>query len=211
MAARTALQKARISLDRSIDRMRKQLAELAPFLGKGRPTRSLEEFDLDTERLISELLGQTSELLHAYEYPEMGEAAGLVNMTDEAPESAGMDGQRQSVLQRSRVLESCVAEFEARRAADPKGARARRQTLIGPQVAEHMTTEIQSLPQDASLREAGRTMQKEAGLAPSHRQTVVRRVHHRFDTRARSRCERRRSQHHPGQSLYAIACGGNPG
>ena len=48
MSARTASAKQRISLDRSIERMRKQLAELATFLGKGVPTRNLEEFDLDT-------------------------------------------------------------------------------------------------------------------------------------------------------------------
>jgi CBS domain-containing protein len=160
MAARTAPQKQRVSLDRSIERMRKQLAELAQFLGKGKPVRSLEEFDLETERLIGELLGQTSDLLHAYEYAELGEAAGLVNMTDEAPESVGVDGQRQSLLQRSRVVESCVAELEARRAAEPKKAKASRQTLIGPQVAEHMTPEVRSLSQEASLREAGQLMQK---------------------------------------------------
>lgn len=160
MTTRTAPQKQRISLDRSIDRMRKQLAELAPFLGKGKATRSLEEFDLETERLIGDLLGQTSDLLHAYEYAELGEAAGLVNMTDEAPEGTGMDSHRQSILQRSRVLESCVAELEARRAAEPKTAKANRQTLIGPQVAEHMSPEIRSLSQDASLREAGQLMQK---------------------------------------------------
>ncbi len=160
MATRTALPKQRISLDRSIERMRKQLAELAPFLGKGKPTRSLEEFDLETERLIGDLLGQTSDLLHAYEYAELGEAAGLVNMTDEAPEGTGMDSHRQSLLQRSRVLESCVSELEARRAAEPKTAKASRQSLIGPQVAEHMSPEIRSLSQDASLREAGQLMQK---------------------------------------------------
>lgn len=160
MTGRTASAKQRVSLDRSIERMRKQLAELATFLGKGRPTRSLEEFDLDTERLIGDLLGQTSDLLHAYEYAELGEAAGLVNMTDEAPENVGMDGQRHSMLQRSRVLESCISELEARRATEPKGAKASRRTLIGPQVAEHMTPEIQSLPQEASLREAGQVMQK---------------------------------------------------
>jgi CBS domain-containing protein len=160
MSARTASAKQRISLDRSIERMRKQLAELATFLGKGVPTRNLEEFDLDTERLIGDLLGQASELLHAYEYAELGEAAGLVNLTNEAPESAGMDSQRHRLLQRSRVLESCVAELEARRAAEPKGAKASRQTLIGPQVVEHMTSEIQSLSQEASLREAGQVMQK---------------------------------------------------
>lgn len=159
MAARSASSSSRVSLDRGIERMRKQLTELAPFLGKGRPARSLEEFDLETERLIGDLLGQTSDLLHAYEYAELGEAAGLVNMTDEAPEGTGLDTQRQSLLQRSRVLESCVAQLEARRAAEPKKAKVG-QTLIGPQVAEHMSPEVRSLSQDATLREAGQLMQK---------------------------------------------------
>jgi len=75
MAVRTTPSKPRISLDRSIERMRKQLAEFGPFLGKGKPTHSLEEFDLETEWLIDGLLGQTSDLLHAYEYAELGEAA----------------------------------------------------------------------------------------------------------------------------------------
>ncbi len=159
MVVRTTPSKPRISLDRTIERMRKQLAEFAPFLGRGKQTCSLEEFDLETERLIEDLLGQASDLLHAYEYAELGEAAGLVNMTDEAPEGTGMDSQRQSLLQRGRVLESCVAELEARRSAEPKKARIGR-TLTGPQIAEHMSTEIRSVSQDASLREAGQQMQQ---------------------------------------------------
>ena len=145
--------------NRSIERMRKQLAELAQFLGKGKPVRSLEEFDLDTEQLIGDLLGQASDLLHAYEYAELGEAGGLVNMTDEAPEGTGMDSHRQSLLQRYRVLESCVSELEARRAAEPKQKTVGR-TLIGPQIAEHMSPEVRSLSQEATLREAGQLMQK---------------------------------------------------
>ena len=53
MAVRTTPSKPRVSLDRTIERMRKQLAEFAPFLGRGKPTCSLEEFDLETERLIT--------------------------------------------------------------------------------------------------------------------------------------------------------------
>lgn len=159
MAVLTNSKKPRVSFDRSIERMREQLADLAPFLGKGKPTRSLDEFDFDAEKLIGDLLGQTSELLHAYEYAELGEAAGLVNMTDEAPEGTGMDSQRQSLLQRSRVLESCISELEARRSAEPKKTKVGR-TLIGPQVAEHMSPEIRSLSQDATLQEAGQLMQK---------------------------------------------------
>lgn len=159
MTVRTTPKKPRVSFDRSIERMRGQLAELAPFLGKGTPTRSLDEFDIETEELIGSLLGQTSDLLHAYEYAELGEAAGLVNMTDEAPEGTGMDSQRQSLLQRSRVLESCVSELETRRSAEPKKTKVG-QTLIGPQVVEHMSPEIRSLSQEASLQEAGQLMQK---------------------------------------------------
>jgi CBS domain-containing protein len=159
MAARTTRSRPRLSLDRSIERMRKQLAEFAPFLGRGTPTQSLEEFDLETEQMIEDLLGQASDLLHAYEYAELGEAAGLVNMTEEGPEGTDMDSQRQSLLQRGRVLESCVAELEARRSAEPKKVKIR-STLIGPQIAEHMSTEVRSVPQDASLQKAGMLMQQ---------------------------------------------------
>ena len=174
MAVRTTPSKPRVSLDRSIERMRKQLAEFAPFLGKGKPTCSLEEFDMETERLIEDLLGQASDLLHAYEYAELGEAAGLVNMTDEAPEGTGMDSQRQSLLQRGRVLESCVAELEARRSAEPKKAKIG-PTLTGPQVAEHMSLEIRNVSQDTSLREAGQQMQqwKLGSLLVTDRQSYV--------------------------------------
>jgi CBS domain-containing protein len=174
MDVRTTPSKPRVSLDRSIERMRKQLAEFAPFLGKGKPTCSLEEFDMETERLIEDLLGQASDLLHAYEYAELGEAAGLVNMTDEAPEGTGMDSQRQSLLQRGRVLESCVAELEARRSAEPKKAKIG-PTLTGPQVAEHMSLEIRNVSQDASLREAGQQMQqwKLGSLLVTDRQSYV--------------------------------------
>lgn len=150
----------RLSLDRNIERLRNQLAQIASYLGKGKITRSLDEFDLETERLIGDILGETSELLDAYEYAQMGEAGGLVNLTDEAPESTGLDGQRQTLLQRCRVLESCIAELEARRAAGTKGRKRTEHALIGPQVAEHMSPEIRSVSHDATLREAGELMDR---------------------------------------------------
>jgi len=98
----------------------------------------------------------------------------LVNMTDEAPEGTGMDSDRQSLLQRGRVLESCVAELEARRSAGPKKSKIGR-TLIGPQIAEHMSSEIRSLSEDDSLRKAGQLMQqwKLGSLIVTDRQSYV--------------------------------------
>ena len=80
-STRTASKKPRLSLDRNIERMRKHLADLAPYVKKGKGSHSLEEFDSESERLIAELLGETSELLDAYQYAQLGEASGLVNMT----------------------------------------------------------------------------------------------------------------------------------
>jgi signal-transduction protein with cAMP-binding, CBS, and nucleotidyltransferase domain len=80
-------------------------------------------------------------------------------MTDEAPEGTGMDSDRQSLLQRGRVLESCVSELEARRSTAPKKSKIGR-TLIGPQIAEHMSSEIRSVSHDDSLRKASQLMQQ---------------------------------------------------
>ncbi|HEU5201379.1 MAG TPA: CBS domain-containing protein [Nitrospira sp.] len=169
---RTNAKKPRISLDRSIERMRKHLSELAPYLKKSKASGSLEEFDAESERLIAESLGETSSLLDAYQYAQLGEAAGLVNMTEEAPESVGLDSERQSLMQRSRVLESCVSELEARRAVEPKKLR---QALTGPQVAEHMSADLRSVPHTATLREAGQLMQKwkTGSLLVTDKQTYV--------------------------------------
>ena len=169
------LKKPRISLDRSIERMRKHLSDLGLYVKKGKASRSLEEFDGESERLIAESLGETSTLLDAYQYAQLGEAAGLVNMTEEAPESIGLDSERQSLMQRSRVLESCVSELEARRATEPKRMPSGRQVLTGPQVAEHMSPELRSVSHTASLREAGKLMQKwkTGSLLVTDKQTYV--------------------------------------
>jgi CBS domain-containing protein len=171
----TVSKKSRLSLDDSIERMRKHLEELAVYVKKGNARRPLEEFDAESERLIAELLGETSALVDAYQYAQLGEAAGLVNMTEEAPESIGLDTERQSLMQRSRVLESCVSELEARRAADPASLQAGTHMLTGPQVAEHMSPELRSVPHTATLREAGRLMQKwkTGSLLVTDRETYV--------------------------------------
>lgn len=155
---------AQLSLDRNIERLRQQLARLTPFLAKekGKAATRLEEFDLETERLIREVLGKTSKMVEAYDYAQVGEAAGLVNFPDEAPEggAGARDADRESLNQRKRVLESCIVELEARRAAVAKKKGKDPNLLIGPQVAEHMTPDIRSVHVDTTLKEAGRRMQE---------------------------------------------------
>ncbi|MGH7254696.1 MAG: CBS domain-containing protein [Nitrospirales bacterium] len=154
----------RLSLDRNIERFRHQLDRLTPFLSttKGQAWYSLDEFDLETERLIMEVFGESSQMVGAYDYAQLGEAGGLVNFPDEAPEggSGTRDDLRESLNQRKRVLESCISELEARRAEENRNKPLATQAVIGPQVADYMAPQIRSVGADASLQEASRLMQK---------------------------------------------------
>lgn len=165
MAKQTTGQPRRVvSLDRTIKRLREQLHQLAPVFSKGPAgdSRNLDTFDAETEQLLRTAFGDTSEMVEAYEYAQLGEAAGLVNFPDEAPEggSGTRDLDRESLNQRRRVLESCVVELEARRAATVKKKHVGREAIIGPRVAEHMALDVRTVSADASLKEAGRLMKE---------------------------------------------------
>jgi CBS domain-containing protein len=137
-------------LERDIERLRQQLTRFQSFLSRRHPPSSLSEFDMAAERLISRVFGETSEFLSAYEYAKLGEAGSLVNMPEEAQEGGARDTERESLQQRKRVLESCISELETLR--NPKATQKH--------VADYMSDTIRSIHMDASLKEAGRLLQK---------------------------------------------------
>ena len=92
-------------LNRDIERLRQQLVQFQPFLSRRNTALPLEEFDAATERLIGRVFGETSELLEAYEYAKLGEAASMVNLPEEAQESGARNVYRESLHQRKRILE----------------------------------------------------------------------------------------------------------
>lgn len=146
-------------LDRDIQRLRDQLERLNPFLAKRAASASLADFDQGAEVLISEVFGETSAQLEAYEYAKLGEAASLVNLPEEAQEGGVQNRERESLQQRKRVLEACITELETRRAAAarrPSGPKL----MSVPRVAEYMSGNVRSIAADASLKEAGRLLQK---------------------------------------------------
>lgn len=165
MAKSTAgLSTRNASLDRTIERLREQLNQLAPLFKRSQvaQTVALDEFDAETERLIQSAFGEASEMVEAYEYTQVGDAAGLVNFPDEAPEggSGTRNLDQESLNQRKRVVESCIAELEARRAHRARRKRVTKEAIIGPQVGAHMSDSVQTVPASASLQEASRRMQE---------------------------------------------------
>lgn len=145
-------------LDRDIERLRKQLAHFDTIVEKGATASALAEFDGATERLIGAVFGEVADMLEAYEYARHGEAQTLVNLPDEAPEDGALDVDRESVRQRRRVLETCIWELEARRAAKATGPHPAPKDV--PKVSNYMSENVRSIHMDATLKEAGKLLQK---------------------------------------------------
>jgi CBS domain-containing protein len=148
----------RASLDEQIDRLRSQLGRLEPLLSPLTTASVLVDFDAATEQVISEAFGSTSDNLETYYYAELGEAASMLNLQEDAPEGSHDDIGRESLRQRRRVLESCIWELEAKRAANAKKRTPVPQ--IATLVAEYMTREIRSISGNSTLRDAGAHMEE---------------------------------------------------
>ncbi len=156
MRKQSAKTRRRLFVERDIERLREQLAKFQPFLSRRKHRLSLEEFDAAAERLLGRVFGETSELLETYAYAKLGEAAGLVNLPEEAQESGAHDVERESLHQRKQVLESAIAELEGQKF----GSISTGGPLAGAKVSDYMSTDVRSVHKDASLKEAGRLLSK---------------------------------------------------
>lgn len=152
---RTGLTRSDI-LDRYVERFKMQLGRFKPFLSRRRGSNSLEDFDEAAEELIGQVFGAASDEAEAYFYAKTGESALL---PEEAQESGTHDIERESLHQRRQVLESCLADLELRRKVQAtrlgngKGG-------FNALVADYMSHDVQSIHRAASIKEAGRLLQK---------------------------------------------------
>lgn len=147
-------------VERDIERLRQQLARFKPLLSRRQGGEPLAEFDSVTETLLSAVFGTSSQIVEAYEYAKVGEAASLVNLPEEAQESGAHDVQQESLHQRKRVLESAISDLEARRISSLKRTGPASARKVVPRVAEYMSSDVRSIDVNATLKEAGRMLQK---------------------------------------------------
>lgn len=146
------------TLDQDITRIRQQLEIVKNFLTDEPSPASLNEFDSATEEILADALGSSSPLLDTYDYAQLGEAAGLMNLPEGAPEGTTHQSQRETIRQRQRVLESGIADLEARRASLSQESKKRK--AAGPKVSDYMAKTVRSVSLDATLREVAQCLQK---------------------------------------------------
>jgi CBS domain-containing protein len=152
---RTGLLRSDI-LDRYVERFAQQLTKFQPFLSRRRAKTSLEEFDEAAEDLISQVFGAASDEAEAYCYAKSGESALLPT---EAQENGTHDVERESLQQRRQVLESCLADLELRRRLQ-RTRQASRDGRLRVSVEEYMSHDVRSIHRAASIKDAGRLLQK---------------------------------------------------
>lgn len=146
------------SLDRDIDRLRQQLEKVKQYLTDEPSAAVLNEFDSGTEDILIDVFGSASPLLDTYEYAQLGEAAGLMNLPEGGPEGTTHHSQRETIRQRQRVLESGIADLEARRAS--LSQETKKHKASGPKVSDFMATPVRSVSPETTLREVGQCLQK---------------------------------------------------
>lgn len=147
------------SLDHDLERVRELLDTIKSYLVRQPLEGTLLDFDWETEDLILRVFGRSSPLVIIYDYAQIGEAAGMVNLPVEAPEGVTHDTKRETLRQRQRVLEMCMGDLETRRTAIARGERIT--TSTGPRVTDYMSTTVHFVHVDATLREAALLFQKQ--------------------------------------------------
>ncbi len=159
MDTRTTVKSSRAAaLDKDIGRLRQQLNVVKTFLASEPSAEVLLGFDSSMEDLLEDVFGRSSPLLETYEYAQVGEAAGLMNLPETGSEGTSPLSARETIRQRQRVLESAIADLETRRAA--MNQETRKGPSTGPRVSEFMSKTIRSVTMDATLREVGQCLQK---------------------------------------------------
>jgi hypothetical protein len=93
--------------------LEQRIHEFDQLLARGASNEAVREFDEGTELVLSDVFGNPSEILEAYAYAQLGEAAGWINLPEEGQLEGEQDVERQSLHQRKAVLQQALAGLKA--------------------------------------------------------------------------------------------------
>ena len=73
---------------------------------------SFEEFDVETEQILTDLYGKGHKYVESYKYASIGEAEAMVNLPESAQEPMAKDLPKIAIQQRRQVLLGVLMEME---------------------------------------------------------------------------------------------------
>ena len=72
---------------------------------------TFDQFDADTEDMLTKIYGANHQYVEAYKYATVGEAEALVNLPESAQEPSTRDIPKKALQQRRQVLESILTDL----------------------------------------------------------------------------------------------------
>ena len=94
-------------------RIKHQLDILTPMAPDPGVNPNFEQFDLETEQILSELYGKGHKYVESYKYASVGEAEAMVNLPESAQEPMAKDIPKTAIQQRRQVLLGILSEMES--------------------------------------------------------------------------------------------------
>jgi hypothetical protein len=94
------------------DHIRVQIQKIEEVGHACRDGKAWEQFDSETEELLTQIFGATHSYLETYKYASLGEAEVLVNMPEGGQEAPSQDIPQKAFQQRRQLLHVILAELE---------------------------------------------------------------------------------------------------
>ncbi len=73
---------------------------------------TFEEFDTETEEILSKIYGPDHKYVEAYKYATLGEAEAMVNLPESAQEPLTRDIPKKGIQQRRQVLQGILGDLQ---------------------------------------------------------------------------------------------------
>jgi hypothetical protein len=93
------------------DDIRSQIEKLERLDHRMPVNPTLDDFDMETEKLLITLYGETHQYLQAYKYASLGDAEAVVNLPESAQEPLAQDRPKTAIQQRRQVLLGIVVDM----------------------------------------------------------------------------------------------------
>lgn len=94
------------------DALRSQVEKLEGLAHRTGTNPTFEQFDTETEDLLSNIYGANHRYVEAYKYATVGEAEALVNLPESAQEPLTRDIPKKGLQQRRQALQGILTELQ---------------------------------------------------------------------------------------------------
>ena len=94
------------------DELKAQIDKLEGVAHHAAVEPGFDEFDVETEDILTKIYGANHQYIESYKYATLGEAEAIVNLPESAQEPLTRDDPKKGLQQRRQVLQSILTDLQ---------------------------------------------------------------------------------------------------